>query len=431
MSFTLARLLRSPALLAVCILPLFAVTPGCSAPSGNRERSEAEDRIDRLLSLGEFGEAVRLADEVREENPDDERLANAHRRASVAFLLNDARDASFRDDDVEALRILDEARAIAPESEQVANWTRKTRDKLSEFWVLAGLELHAQDNLPGAIEAYENALRYAPGDGSAAAGIDTAREVAEYREARGRDYFKSGLSAKADYLLDLALGEMGRTLKYLREEERVLANRTEVRELLAEDRVLSAQTLQGDGRWAAARNEFRLALLYDEDNKEALEGFELAGRETEASNLVKDARMKIIRGQLDDARSALNEARSLTVLQQDMLDGLEAEIEQSGYEEIYVEGRSSERDRDYPAAVAAYGRLLAEATYYKDALQRKKTLEDNIVLAAETYDRASAEADPTEKLLIFREINDIIWPGYRDVRQRIQSLEAQLESSGS
>ncbi len=404
---------------------LVAACAACAADSHSRNSGSVAD-IDKMLTEGSYEAAVRKAAELREERGDDEASVAAHRRATVAYLLDHGRELTFEDKDEEALAVFERALELAPDSVQAPVWIQKTKDKIAEHWVVAGLEFHAQDNLEGAIEAYRKALRFGPGEESAQTGINSALLVSEYRKERGQEYLKKGLSARADYYLELALGELGRSRKYLREDDRIARNRSDVLKLLAEDRVLAGKVLEEEGHWAAARNEYRIALLENPDNKDAAAGFERARDESEVDRLVADARMRLVRGEYERAREDLAEARAKTRFQEQLVEELELEIAAGKHELMYQDALARERDGEYLEAIEAYGRLIDVAQYYKDALSRRKTLEDAVADAQEYYQRATAAQTPQEKLLLFKAINGAIWPGYRDVRERIRALEASL-----
>ena len=68
---------------------------------------------------------------------------------------------------------------------------------------------------------------------------------------------------------------------------------------------------------------------------------------------------------------------------------------------------------------------LEAAPYYEEAIARKTTIEEFILLAEEYYTRALDAENDDEALQYLRQI-PIIWPEYRDAAERIQAIEVRL-----
>jgi hypothetical protein len=165
-------------------------------------------------------------------------------------------------------------------------------------------------------------------------------------------------------------------------------------------------------------------LALDPENEEAREGLERCGKEAKASNLHSQVKMEIVRGRIDKALELIAEGEALTSVQRDLFEGARARIEQHGFENRYQTALAHERDLEYGLAVQAYGELLADSEYYKDALARKQTLEEYIRLAGELYAKAQAATDEKEKRDDLRKIS-VFWPEYKDVAEQLRALEKQ------
>ena len=109
----------------------------------------------------------------------------------------------------------------------------------------------------------------------------------------------------------------------------------------------------------------------------------------------------------------------------DTIGQLEAQIEDERVLALYNKARTLERDYRYPSAIEAYDDLLEIAPYYEDALSRKATLEEFVLLAEELYTRALDAESDEEALQYLRQI-PILWPEYRDVEERLLEVEARL-----
>ncbi len=380
------------------------------------------EHVNDLVIHGQFAAAVREADEYRRNHPGDARAESLHRLASVAYLLDQGRRLTFNGQDVEALALFQQAREIEPESPEVASWIDKTHRKLAETWVERGLELHAKEELAAAVDAYEKALEFVPGDKSALNGLATAVFHVNFRQGLSERYFKEGLQALSRYWLEQARSRFSYATKYEPDDARTEQRRDQVETLLAAQRVTIAAQLEAGGNYDAARNELRLAVALDPRNADAKAGRERCVKEAQAAAHRREAALAILRGRFDDADRLLTEGAALTVTQVEGFAMARAELQNARYEKVYQDGLALERDMLFPEAVAKYGELLKLTDYYKDVLTRKETLEGYIRLADELYTKAQAATSPDEKRALLQQI-DLFWPEYKDVETQLKTKD--------
>jgi tetratricopeptide (TPR) repeat protein len=422
---------------ALAFLPLLPALPvvlaflvgGGAAGCATVERNEIQDVRDDVMH-GQFERAVREAATLSEAHPDDPTIAELHRQTSVAWLIDQGRRATFQDKDAEALASFRQAQAIDPGSKEADDWIRKTIRKLSKTWLERGLELHASGKLVEAVEAYEKALEFAPGDPSALNGLGEAVVQINYREGLGDQYFEDGIRSLASYSLEQARSRFAYADKYDPEDPKVRQRARQANVLLAQQRTTVAKGIEDMRRFGAARNEFRLAVALDPDNAEAKTGLERCTNEAKAYELLAKARMEVVRKRLDHAQELIEEGAGLTVLQKDLFDGARAQIEQARFERKYQEALTLERDFQYPEAIEKYGELLSTTEYYKDAITRKEILEEYVHRAADLYAKAESATSDEEKLGSLRAIR-VFWPEYRDVAQQLAKLEPPPEPAAA
>lgn len=390
----------------------------CAGSSELRVREEVEYKINHA----EYKAALVEAAAYHDEHPGNENARALHLRARTAFLLDRGRELSFLDRDDEALVVFREILRESPNSEQGQQWVTKTENKLGKHWTHIGLELHAADNLPGAMEAYNKALTYLPDDVSAVSGLATARFLSDYREGIGSGYYTNGVRALSEYYLQQARNAFAKVLKYKEEDRQSTERRTQVEVMLSEQRAHLAAELEEEGLYAAARHEFKMAIDLDPDNSVAVEGEVRASKEAQAGILLSGAEMQVLRGNYDKAREMLAEGLSLTVAQTELFDGAASGIEGAIQEDMYAAALDLYRDGDYQGAVDAFDELLAVADYYKDTRSRRDNLAGDIVAASERYELARKAETDEERLSYLREI-EIFWTDYKDIQLQIHRLE--------
>jgi tetratricopeptide (TPR) repeat protein len=408
--------------------PLFAglalaLAAGCSS-QGEYVPKDVETQVRAMVDHGRYAEAVKLAADAAKASPKSEELQSLHREASIAYLLEQARRASFADRDEEALEHLDRAREIAPESRQIKDWTDRTRRKLAERWLWMALELHAKDQIDAALAAYESSLQYAPGDKDAITGRDLCLAILNHRAGLGRTYFDDGLHALAEYWLEQARSRFSYAKKYRPEDPKALQREEQVQQLLASERVSLGKRAEDARSFGAALAEYRQALALEPGNEAAKAGIERARLELDVAGLLARASMDIARGRYDRATELVEQATAKTGAQKDMCEGKLAAIREARLEKAYQGALALERDNRYEDAAAAYDEILAKADYYKDSITRRDTLQEYIKLASDLYAQAASATDTAAKLDLLQQIRSF-WPDYKDIADQIRTLSEQ------
>ncbi|MFN0244204.1 MAG: hypothetical protein ACKVWV_15050 [Planctomycetota bacterium] len=384
------------------------------------ERS-ADERLNDLIVHGQFEEAVHFADEHRRQNPGSSKAETMHRGASVAYLLDQGRRLTLDDRDEDALAVFHRAREMDPALPETAMWIDKTNRKLATTWSDRGMECFARQELDAALESYENALRYVPGDLNAINGVAAAVLQLNFRAGLNKKYFKEGLQALSQHWLEQARSRFSYSTKYDEKDERAKQRRAQTDRLLSAQRVTIAKALEADGNFAAASNEFRLALALDPENGDAREGRERTKQEARAAEKLRDADMAVLRGRFDDADRMLTEGAAMSVVQADVFRGAREQLVTARHDRMYEEAIALERDFLFSEAVAKYTDLLEITQYYKDVITRKETLEGYIQLADELYAKAAAAGSSEEKVDLLRQI-EVFWPEYKDIQDQLRGV---------
>ena len=407
----------APVLLAALL------TPACGSfrlPGDTRGKIEEPDRdVDYMIRRGLFVDAVFEAERLQRENPDDPAAAEAYRMASAAWLLEQGRRELFANRDEEALALFLEAGEIAPEQDVIRDWIDSAHHQLALTWHDRGLAWYVGDDLEKARDCFESALEHEPGNWRARASLYRILLQMNYREGMSAEYYDEGVRAYYDLRLDEADQYFSYSRKYDPGNERAIERRELTRTELAHQRVYLAAGHESNERYAAARNEYRMALLLDDGLEEALEGYERAGREAEATDFLREAERKILRKEYQVAVETLAEGRALTVRQQEAYDAMLDRIEEARLNDRYEVARTFESDQQFEAAVAAYDVLLGEAPYFLDAIARRDTLQSYIDEAGRLYEKAM-NADSEEDVQRYLRRIEVFWPDYEDVRERLE-----------
>jgi len=375
-----------------------------------------------MIEHEQYEDALKEAYEAHCKDPDDAEAADLYRRASFAWLLERGRRLTFEEADEEALELFLDALELEPGSRFAVEWIAKTNAKITTRWLNHALELESNDHLVEAREAYYQAIHYHPNNLRALEGAGRMTIRLNYRVGLGEKYYTDGVRAFSRYQLEEARSGFDRAEKYAHAPERTARRMGQVRELLATQRIAIAESLAGDDLYAAARNEYRLALVLDPDLEGAQAGFERMGTEAEAKRLLEEARMLTLRRRFRHAREALAAGRELTERQIEAFDGMRDSIKEETHKAAYEDALTLEDDYRYDDAIAAYGTLLKEAQFYQDVRARKETLEEYVRIAADLYERAAGPVSDDERLRYLQQI-EIFWPEYLDIQTQLTALK--------
>lgn len=408
--------LRHPRALAGLLLTAL----GCA--SSGPDMGTEPGSVAWLVQQQRYDEAVTKAAQASAENPDDPERQADHRRASVAWLIQRGRDVFFEGRSAEALEHFLEAEAIEPFEPAVQDWIQAAQARLADEAYGRGLTAHVDADFETAVAQYEAALEFQPGHARARAGLARVLVQQNYRRGMGKDYYDDGIVALDRYFLYEASTLFSHVLKYEPGNERAEQRGVRAQALLAEERAALALGLEEAGSFAAARNEYRLALLLDDELELAQLGLVRMKREEQVAERLREAGRMLLREQFDEAEAVLDEQLGSTDRQGDAIAALREEIAAARLETVYDAARTLESDGRYAEAVEVYDGLLATATFYKDALARRDTLTGFLRDAEALYARFEAASDAAERLALLRQIA-VFWPEYRDVRARLAELE--------
>ncbi|MBM3992077.1 MAG: hypothetical protein FJ298_13860 [Planctomycetes bacterium] len=413
------------------ILPLRSTLPALVLAASTLEGCaltdpiESKGEVDLLVRRGEYARAVEVASDEVARRPSDPAARENWRLASVAFLLEQGRTLSFERKDTEALTKFEAACEIGPDVSQAIDWREAQLDKLANQWVLTAIDWHAKDELSRASECYEKALEYRPDDARAKNGLGRVLVQLNHRRGMGEKYYLSGLEALSDYWLDQASHHFSATGKYDTDNARADRRRAQADTLRADERVLQASEFEAAGQYAAARNEYRLATLFDSAHPAGLEGLARMRLETQAAELLAESDRRIARRQFDLAIKALEQGEALTVCQREAFVAERERLHVARLQVDYEAARAMEVDHRFEAAISAYGAILEVAPqgFFLDAIARRDTLSDLVAKALAAYERAQLEPDPTAKRRLLEQVL-LVYPEFRDAQSQLDSLRA-------
>ncbi len=383
--------------------------------------TDEHQSVSDLFKSGDYEGALALAQTAAADEPDDTYYAGVERMAEVAVLMDAGREAALDGDLAGALELFFEADSLAPGHPVIADWIDKVVSDLNERTLREAGEALMNGDLERATALFERSMVFQPEQESAKSGLARALLLENYRQGMSEKYYKQGVRSLREYWLGRAGTEFAAVEKYTPEDKRGSFRSKQVAQLLAHDRVLMAQDLEAQELYFAARNEYRIALLVDEDSAEAKEGLARMDLEVAALRKRSEAENATIRGDFKGAKQALVEGVQLTDTQVDEFSSAKIDLDEARWEKLYVEATDAEADGSYERAVKLYDQLLQETGFYEDAVARRKTALDFIKLAGRLYGEAQAAKDPKVRRQKLEQIM-VFWPEYKNGAKLLNKL---------
>lgn len=413
-----------PAVTLALVLGALPMTQGCQS-----SQSRFDNRLELIEGLTrdrQYVEAARMSVDLiegtSEDSPRYSQAVEAKQRVSLASQLDHARALSLMGEDNQSLELLGALMEEYPESPQVNAWHERTQRKLARKWFRMAREALANEAYGAARAAYGRVLEYDPNHPVAGLSIEDLERLEEYRAELADDYYNGGVRSVVDQDLSGARWKLGNSLKFRSENPKAERRIGEVDQARAAARAESARTLVEEGLYSAAAKEYAMAAKLAPDSKEIERNLAALRAEAKALQMLGDAKILALKGEIDRAEMMLKEGAAMTALQSDEFKAAVDEIGDTRIERSYQDALDLEQDFRFPEAIEAYGALLETRDFYKDTRARIDALEGYVASAEALYAEAAEATDDAKRLELLQEI-DVFWPEYKDVAVQIRELK--------
>jgi tetratricopeptide (TPR) repeat protein len=398
----------------------WALLAACSAPVDSS--LDPIEEVNQMVRFGRYAQAVEEAVRLRKEDPVNEDYELLHQATSVAHLLDRGRRATLQDQDYLALSLFAEALKTDPNEDLVKRWIHKTKNKMATTLTNEAIELAGSDSYQEAWGSFTKALEYVPDFAPAHEGLAAMDVKMAYRQVLAAEYYDQGIEGLVEEEFAIAASRFGYVRKYRDEDARLRRRVGQVDQARSIEHQEAAALLEGEGLFYAARSEYGQALRQDSGNDAAREGLERAKLEAEVAILINKGESALMRGEFEKAKNVFEEASALTNAQEDVITAALTEVEAARIASLYQAARRLEDDRRYPDALQAYSSLLTQAPKYSDVEFRMIDLQARVQRTETLFQSLAGQRDESQALRTLQ-IIDVLWPDYRDVPERIETLE--------
>lgn len=398
------------------------------APLGCSGTSDVVDRSREFARQQNYFQAYRVLDEVLQTYPEDPELAREFWNARLNYLVAHGQELVFEEKELLGIQEFQKALVLDPKNPDALAGIERANQKLASRRIYAG-DLHlSAGEYEEALKEFHKATSYVPEHPEAIQGIKDVNEKYQDRAEKAAHHYTLGSRARGEqefrgsfYHYQLA-ESMDPSLPQAK------ARREAAGRWLASERYEWAKEMESKGHYAAALHEYRevVAVLPDAEGLDqrikAMEG------EVRADELTRTAKMKLRQNEFDAADKALNEAFEHSTNERASINGLMREARRYRLEHLYRQAKDLELEDRYEEALIGYREIDSKwEEAFRDVKNRISSLENAIAVATRSYESGQeAEAKGDTKQAIDHYANaHLVYRNFRDVAAKLARLRGR------
>lgn len=393
--------------------------------------SSAVQRSRELAGDGNYYLALMALEDAGGAASGDPEVVEAWREARLDYLVHESQRLIFLDREEDALELLAEAAETHPDNKVVAGLAVLARNKLAQRATALGDRAMAFGEPTDALKYYQEATAWVPDHKPALEGIERVRTTFAAMHQKAQEHFLEAIRrfpelrwVEVDWHASAALEK-----DPSREDAKDL--RTRAARQIAQRTLDRAKQAEEEGYYGAALMEYRSARKLDPSIESIDERIAHMEKEVQAGGLLAQAMMHSANKRFDKARTMLEEAFALTILEKAVVnDALlqnrkrEAEVAYQLARDLELQGRKADALIGYEALDKAWPDGLL------DVKARCASVRSEIAEAEKAWaagEAAEAARDNKAALEAYQSV-ELFYPGYKDVRDRIQRLKAAMQA---
>lgn len=403
---------------------LFASIAACKSSSYESEG----DQFMRDHQFSAAYEAYRLAE--HHGGTGDKTLTAKIREAYLASQVATAQNLIFTGEYVRANEILQQLSAEAPESPTVQFWYRKSEKDLSRKLTEDGKERMGVREYAAAIELFEKALRFDPQNRDAKDTLDRAKTIQKWRAEKGELLWKGGLRAISEGLPEVAESKLSAVEEYTSLHADVGDYLSEVRTVVGDNYYRMASSLEKDGQWFAALEQYKKAKTYKASPAGIDDAIARVEKEVKADQLVNAGKSALARDEFDSARDKLKKAFDMTTAKENRI-AIEAALAEVSEKQNATEHQAAvdlELEGKLAESIEAFRRLDQRAPAFNDTRERIDRLTRQLTDAIANYKDGLAKFESGDILGARAKLKAALFlqPFMPEARAKLKEVDAAI-----
>lgn len=421
---------------SICCL-LLGLLAGCAS-------QDAVQASRQHLQRGNVFLAYRTIEDARDElqasgaavDPDSD-LEKCYQDTRILFLLSQARQAMYANDEDEAIRLLQVVQADRPENRRAKELMVRARHKKAVRLTNEGDVHLAGGDLFQALSSYELALKEDADYQLAHDGLDKVNAAITKLTGEAQRQFLDAMRKLPEFRYNESSYHAGVAL--LRDvkgdvHEGAEEVRQKARQALAESAQQRADKSKAKGAYGAALMGYREAQMLWPEQPNVDANIKAMEREVQAQAKLDAANMAVRTGKFDDVDRLLKEALELSQLERGTINDLMFESRKRIGMRAYDKARDLEIQGMKVEALAAFEAVSKD---WPDGLSDEKTRIGSLQADIKGYQQALAEGEAAEQkndlkmALDHYKAAQTYYARNKDLAARIARVQAAIAKAGS
>jgi len=406
---------------SLSVLGIASLFVGCSTTTSVLDKSLA------YRKEANFFLAYTTLEEARKANPGDEAIEKAYWRARVDYLVDRGQELVFNEHMLEAIADLEAALALDASHSGAKFWIARAKAKLAANAARKADEAKTTGDLDGAFKLYTEAVTYVPGYPDGEEGLAKVRKLFELKQKKALDHYTLGVRAQADQNFEQTQYHLGEAIANDPTLDSAKSRREAVAQRLVERRIVEAKRMEAASHYGAALMEYESIAEQLPAVPGIQERIEQMKKEVEAEQRIREGEKAIFHGDWTRARLALEQAYEVSVGERKFISEMLVLLKEREQDAQYLVAKDLELEHRYAASIAAFAEIEKAWPGFKDVRARISSLEAAIEIATKAKQRGEAAEQSGDVKAAIEAYQEAVLacPGYEGLDRRIRELKTK------
>lgn len=403
------------------VLALALAVSACASSGGALEKAEA------YTKQANYFLAYTTLEEARQRHPGDDAIEKAYWKARLDYLVDHGQQLVFQEDMLGGIGELEAALALDPNHTGAQFWIRRAKQKLATVAIRKAEEARTGGDLDGAFKLYTDAVTYVPGLPDALEGLARLRAEYDKKQRKAAEHYTLGVRAQADQNFEQTRYHLSEALANDPTLENAKSRSDAVGQRLAERRMQEAKRMESVARYGAALKEYQSVA----ERNPALPGLQdritAMKRELEAEQKVREGERAVFAGDWAKARKCLEDAYDASVGERKFIGEMLVLLKEREQDAKYLLAKDLELEHRYEPAIAAFHEIETAWPGFKDVRARVSSLEAAVEIATKAKARGEAaeQAGDTKAAIEAYQEALLACPGFGGLDRRVRELKSR------
>ena len=403
------------------VLALALSLSGCASSGGVLEKSAA------YRKEANYFLAYKTLEAARQQSPGEDAIEKAYWKARLEYLVDHGQELIFQEDMLGGLGELEAALALDPTHNGARFWIQRAKQKLAMIAVRKGDEQRVTGDLDAAFKLFTEAVSYVPGLPDGIEGLARVRAEFDKKQRKAADHYTQGVRSQAEQNYEQTRYHLGEALLNDPTLEGAKSRREAVALRMADRRMQEAKRMEKAGRYGAALKEYTAIAGEQPEMAGIQERITVMKREIDAEQKVREGERAVFAADWTKARKCLEEAYDASVGERKFISEMLILLKEREQDSKYVAAKDLELEHDYESAILGFQDIEKAWPGFKDVRARVSSLEAALEIAGKAKARglAAEQAGDAKAAIEAYQEALLACPGYQGLDKRVRELKTK------